>query len=274
MTNNPISDLAARHIIDSLAVFSEYRRTRAVAHTFAGGMYWKQEGVYEYLVKTRVGQPQERLGRRDEKTEAIYLAFHQNKSSLEKRLVGIKGALAEHERLNKAVKAGQAPSMLISLFNAFDAADLADEITVVGTHALYAYALAGGIRIEPGNPKSRGKGLLWDARDRVFLQVKGMQLKELLPVLQDVDLSFKTVRGQRDVAQNSRGFRVELLCNVTGEPSARFEMPVIAVNGRIAMMRTLQPRAFVSWIKQSSCDEQGVRQAEFVNSLLRERLLS
>lgn len=138
MTSNPISDLAARHVIDSLAVFSEYRRTRAAAHAFAGGMYWKQEGVYEYLVKTRVGQPQERLGRRDEKTEAIYLAFHKSKTAIETRQASLKEALIQAERLNKAVKSGQTPSVLVAILNAFDTTDVADEITVVGTHALYA----------------------------------------------------------------------------------------------------------------------------------------
>lgn len=269
MTHTPTSDLAARQVIDSITVFNEHRRVHAAAQEYAGGMYWKREGVYEYLVKTRAGQPQERLGRRDAMTEAICLAFHKSKTALETRQASLKEALAQAERLNKAVNAGQSPSMLVALLNLFEANGVADKLTVVGTHALYAYALAAGVRIQAG----RATGLLWDARARVRFQVKDLQLNALFPMLLAIDPSLKKARAQTDVAINNKGFQVELLRQDVYEQDVGFEHPVIDVNGRMAMMRTLQPRAFASWIKQSFCDEQEVRQSEFVNSLLRERLL-
>lgn len=270
MSHSPLSDLAARQAIDSLSVFSEYRRAHAAAREYAGGMYWKQEGVYEYLVKTRAGHPQERLGRRNPENEAVYLSFHKRKTDLETRQVSLKEALVQAERLNKAVKAGQSPSTLVALLNALETSSLVNRLTVLGTHALYVYALAAGIRIEDG----RSEGLLWDARVRVRFQVEGLQLKELLPILQNADPSFKQARGKGDIACNSKGFQVELLREGSSELEAPFEHPVIDVNGRMAMMRTLLPRSFVSWAKGAERDVRERGQADFVESLLRERLLS
>jgi hypothetical protein len=48
----PLPDNAARQLIDSITVFDEYMRVQAQARRYSGGMYWKRQGDYEYLVRT------------------------------------------------------------------------------------------------------------------------------------------------------------------------------------------------------------------------------
>ena len=38
----PLSDNAARQVIDSTTVFTEYQRVKAVARPYVGSMYWKK----------------------------------------------------------------------------------------------------------------------------------------------------------------------------------------------------------------------------------------
>lgn len=40
----PLSDNAARQLIDSTTVFDEFMRVQAQARSYAGGMCWKRQG--------------------------------------------------------------------------------------------------------------------------------------------------------------------------------------------------------------------------------------
>ena len=57
----PLPDEAARQLIDSQTIFTELQRVRAQAAPLSGGMYWKKEGGYEYLVKTSARNRQTRV---------------------------------------------------------------------------------------------------------------------------------------------------------------------------------------------------------------------
>ena len=67
----PLSDNASRQVIDAITVYTEHRRTRANAHAYAGGMYWKRQGDYEYLVRTQPDNRQARIGPRSAQTERL-----------------------------------------------------------------------------------------------------------------------------------------------------------------------------------------------------------
>lgn len=67
----PPPEAAARQAIDSTAIFEEWHRALGQARPYAGGMYFKKEGAYEYLVKTSPDNKQQRLGRRSPETEQI-----------------------------------------------------------------------------------------------------------------------------------------------------------------------------------------------------------
>lgn len=68
----PLSDNAARQVIDSTTVFDEFCRVRDQARSYAGGMYWKRQGEYEYLVKTQPDNRQRRIGPRSAQACALF----------------------------------------------------------------------------------------------------------------------------------------------------------------------------------------------------------
>ena len=306
----PLSDNAARQIIDSSTIYAEYVRVEKQARSYAGGMYWKQQGEYEYLVKTAPSNRQSRMGRRSPETEAIYETFVSKKKEVESRLSSMKEALTEAERLNKAVKAGRVPSIVISLLKALERAGLNRHFRVVGTHALYAYEAAAGVRIVQGALATQDVDLLWDARRRVqfFTDMKKLD-SSMLQVLQGVDATFQRKEGQLETAINAKGFEVDFLRRASEENDLHpmrfsedendlwpiqalrasvltdappFEHLIISVTGRMAIMQTVDPGTFVSfkrWMAEHSPNRpepkrrRDARQAEIVQALLDEGLL-
>ncbi len=306
----PLPDNAARQIIDSTTVFAEHRRVQAEAHKFVGGMYWKRQGEYEYLVKTSTDNRQRRLGPRSPETERTYLAFTQRKQEADLRLKSLRDALRDAERLNKAVRAGRVPNVVVALLQTLDEAGLGQHFVVVGTHALYAYEAAAGVRIVQGALATQDVDLLWDARRRVRFVTDLERIDtSMLRVLRRVDPSFRRKDLQNETAINDRGFEVDFLRRlpVDGDPhpfrfsadeddlwpvqavrasvlteAPRFEQVVISVTGKMALMKTVAPGTFVSfkrWMAESAPDRpqikrrRDLRQAEIVQTLLDEGLL-
>lgn len=306
----PLSDNAARQVIDSTTVFDELGRTQALARKYAGGMYWKKQPPYEYLVKTLPDNRQHRLGPRSDDTERIYGDFVKNKTELEARLNSLKLALREAERMNKALKAGRVPSMVIGVLQAIEQAGLGEHFTVVGTHALYAYETAAGVRIVPGALATQDVDLLWDARQRIRFVTDIEKLDmSVLKILKQADPTFQRKEGQNETAINAKGFEVDFLRRqpegddphpfrfsadeddlwpvqarrasvLTNAP--RFEHVVIAATGRMTLMRTISPDTFVEfkrWMAEQAPNRPEMkrrrdrRQADIVQSLLDEGLL-
>jgi hypothetical protein len=307
----PLPDNAARQVIDSTTVFTEVQRVKAQALPYVGSMYWKQEGGYEYLVKTRPRRrTQERLGTRSEQTERIFTEFSSRKQALEARLKSLCEALTEAERMNKALKAGRTPNLVVALLQVLDDAALSAHFTVVGTHALYAYETAAGVRIVPGALATQDVDLLWDARKRVQFMTDLNRLDvSMLDVLRRADPSFERKEGQNETAINARGFEVDFLRrqSVEGDPhpfrfsadegdlwpvqavranvlttAPRFEHAVISATGRMALMRTIAPAAFVEfkrWMAKDAPQREAAKrrrdrlQADTVQELLDQKLL-
>lgn len=271
----PLPDDAARQTIDAMSLWLECARVRRQYRDYAAGMYWKKEGEYEYLVKTKARGKQERIGRRTTETERVYAEFHQRKQALEPRLRSLEAQLVTAQRLNRAVRAGRVPAIVIDILNAFEDAGLAEHFTVVGTHALYAYESAAGVRIAQQALATQDVDLLWDARKRVRFVADMKHLgKPLLKVLQEVDPSFQRKELSNETAINDKGFMVDFLRRIPQDgdphpfkfsdaeedmwpvPATRaqvlneappFEHIVIGATGRMALMRTISPKVFVSF---------------------------
>ena len=92
-----LSDNAARQVIDSTTIFDEFVRVKNQVLPYAGGMYWKRQGDYEYLVKTSPDNRQRRVGPRSAETEKTYQEFTARKATLEARLKSLRGALTDAE---------------------------------------------------------------------------------------------------------------------------------------------------------------------------------
>ena len=306
----PLPESAVRQAIDSQAIYLEFRRAEKAAHKFSGGMYFKKDGVYEYLVRTTPRNKQQLLGRRDADTEASYKAFTEGKQQAEERVKTLKEALQESIRLNKALKVGHAPTIALDVLDALEAADLSASFTVVGTHALYAYEAAAGVLFRYGALATQDVDLLWDARKLVQFS---SQLKRaegsMLRVLQGADKSFRRMDGQLESAINGKGFMVDFLRReaIDGDPhpfrfsadeddiwpvqakraelflsAPAFEQVIFSTTGKMALMRTIQPEVFIEFKRWMAGLEnrpgpkrrRDALQADAVEQLLKEKLMA
>lgn len=270
-----LPDNTARQAIDASTVFGEFTRVKAQAQPYTGGMYWKRQGSYEYLVKTQPDNKQRRVGPRSEATEKIYTEFTTRKRQLEDRLKSLRSALLDAERLNKALKVGRVPNVVVSVLQTLEEAGLGPHFTVVGTHALYAYEAAANVRIVQGALATQDVDLLWDARKRVrFISSLDRLETSMLRVLQRADATFVRKEGQLETAINAKGFEVDFLRRqpegddphpfrfsddeddlwplqavrasvLTNAP--RFEHVVVSATGRMTLMRTISPQAFIEF---------------------------
>jgi hypothetical protein len=307
----PLPDNVARQAIDASFVFEEHRRLQAAAGRYAGGMYWKRQGDYEYLVRTKPNGAQSRLGARSAATESVYTGFVAEKAATEARVRSLRESLTEAERQNKALRVGRMPSIAIGILNALDASGVGDHFSVVGTYAMYAYETAAGVRIDQGALATQDVDLLWDARGHVrFISDVRRQNVSMLRLLQNLDSSFKRDEGQPEAAVNDSGFKVEFLKREPepGDPhpfaftseegelypvqarrasvlaeAPRFESIVVGATGRMARMRTIDPTTFVRfkrWMAESAIDREPIKrrrdayQASVVQSLLDDGLLT
>ncbi len=209
---------AARQYLDARTAFIELERTKKNALQVRGGMVWKAVGGKDYLIRTSTTGGQKSLGRRSADTEAMYSNFVEKKQNVAERLESLKAVVAKHVRMNRALRVGRTPNLTVAILNRIADAGLAGYFRVVGTHALYAYEAAAGIRFASEVTSTRDIDLLWDARRRVtFAQMLVKDSPSMLSILQKVDKTFELNPDQKYTAINKSGFEVDILRRVAKE---------------------------------------------------------
>ncbi len=263
--------------INANSNYKSYLDAFAEAKQVRGGMYWKSQNDKEYLIRTTANNTQTSLGARSPETEAIYNKFKLRKSSAEARLKQFIEVMEKHKRLNRALMVGHTPKVVIDILNAIKVRGLEDYFTVVGTHALYAYESAAGVRINNADAlATRDVDFLFDTRKRLnFITALKRLDSSMLGVLQTVDPSFKLHHEQKYTAVNNSGFEVDFIrrevkqtsddhpMRMTGHEgdfwvtqavragvlldSEPFSAMVVSVNGDMARMKTVNPNTFVKF---------------------------
>ena len=268
---------ATRQYIDSVATYEAYEEALAEASKVRGGMYWHKGPAAApenaYLVRTSASGSEKSLGPRSPETEAIYASFRRRKELAEARCDGLKAALLKHKRMNRALRVGRVAPIIVEILNRLAATNLGPHFRVVGTHALYAYESAAGITFEDEAVATRDIDLLWDVRKRVaFATALSKVDSSMLGVLQKVDPTFRIRNSQKYTAVNKDGFEVDIIRReqMSDDPhpirlsddeedfwvaqaphaqelldSPQFSAVVVATNGDMARMTTLEPMAFV-----------------------------
>lgn len=271
-----IGNDARRQYIDAQTVFTAYEDTRNKAEEVRGGMYWKHQGKTEYLIRTSRTNSQKSLGPRSEKTEAIYAGFSARKTQLVERLADLSKELIRHQRMNRALFVGRSPQILVDIINTLTEVKLSEHFTVVGTHALYAYEAAAGVRfVDAEALATRDVDLLWDTRKRVSFVSQMSELDtSMLGLLKKVDQTFEIRRDQRYTAVNSKGFEVDIIRREAsdGDPhplsmtdkeddfyavqakragvllsGPLFSSMIVSTSGYMARMNTISPVAFAKF---------------------------
>ena len=236
-----MSEDAARQYINARSVFTAYEEARQEAAEVRGGMYWKPQGQTDYLIRTSIKNSQKSLGPRSAETEAIYKKFTTRKTMAEQRLAGLSAEMIRQQRMNRALRVGHAPKLLVEILSRIAKAGLTDHFTVVGTHALYAYEAAAGVRFKV------------DATTTRLSFVTHVDRLEVLKLLQKADHTFTIQHESSCTALNSRGFEVEIISGgICGELTERlqngkrFSEMVVASTGHMARMNTIHPLLWTS----------------------------
>lgn len=304
-----INAAMARQYIDAVATFEALEEAQEEAAHVRGGMYWHAGPASspdsKYLVRTTPAGTETSLGPRSTETEAIYERFTQRKRDSAERLSGLKAALAQHQRLNRALRVGRVDPLVVALLARLASTQLSPHFRVVGTHALYAYEATAGVRLDADALATRDIDLLRDTRKRILFATQLAKVdSSMLGVLKKVDSTFRIRKSQKYTAVNKDGFEVDIIrrerAGDAPHPvklsddddddfwvaqarrahvlldSPGFSAVIVATNGTMARMNTVHPATFVAfkhWLASQTEREalkrrRDVLQAQAVQTLL------
>ena len=246
----------SRQYIDAVAVFEALEEALEEAAQVRGGMYWHAgpptSPDAKYLVRTTPAGAETSLGSRTAELDAIYARFTQRKRESTERVSGLQAALMQQQRLNRALRVGRVDPLVVALLNRLASTKLSEHFRVVGTHALYAYEAAAGVRLNAEALATRDIDLLWDTRKRIIFSTQLARVdSSMLGVLKKVDATFRIRKGQKYTAVNKDGFEVDIIrrerrANVLLD-SPGFSAVIVASNGTMARMNTVHPATFVAF---------------------------
>jgi len=267
-----------RQFIDAETVFLALAKSKKAAAEVRGSMLWRELRGKSTLIRTSASSAQKSLGPRSAETEAMYASFMARKKTAEDRLKALKAQLATQLRLNRALRLGRVPNVVVDVLNALEGMGVQEHFLVVGTHALYAYETAAGVRVAQEAMATRDVDMLFDTRKRIafFTAMKKLD-SSLIGALRKVDPSFEVVDGQLYTARNQDGFEVDIIRRAANDAdphplrmsdaeddfwavqvsmgeklqsARRMDQVVVATSGDMALMRTVHPLDFAR-IKQA-----------------------
>ena len=273
-----LSDLQKKQYIDAESVFTALREAEKAAQTVRGSMLWRQVSGKTYLIRTHADNSQKSLGPRNADTEAVYEKFMARKKWLSERVTGLRQALQLHQKLNRAHRVGRTPEIVVQILNQLHKSGISGHFLTVGTHALFAYESACGVRFADDATTTQDIDLLMDTQNHLLLAATLEERNEsLLSTLQKVDSTFDLRDDQLYTAVNANGFEVDVIrrtahnhdphpLKVTAAErdfwavqvgngaqmasAPRFAQMVVSASGHMALMTTLHPQTF-SRLKQA-----------------------
>lgn len=307
-----IEEAVARQYIDAEQTWKSLLVAEARAANYRGSMFWKKTGEREYLCRQYNALQSKSLGARMPETERILDEFKKGKAAAEATLKELAATVERHRRVNAAMRVGRVPNTVVGLLDEIRKAGLQDHFLVIGTNALYAYETHAGVRLDGGITATVDVDLLWDSRKRITLLSDGdadFRKQGLIGIVRKVDPSFALQKDGEYRAVNSKGYMIDLIkrrpksffddkepqqltsnrddfwaakiTNMDWLLSApRFRQVVVGVNGGMAEMLTIDPRAFVLYKLYLSQKEdrdpikkpRDIAQARAIFNLIQERL--
>ena len=270
-----IPDENLRPLINAEQLFASYAQARDAAKKYSGNMSWQAGPTgTRYLVSAKMTngiRQKKSFGAESSKTRMIFERYQTEQSDAKLRSLALEQSYARQVRMNRALGLGSAPPIIVKVLKELDLASLTKKVLVIGTNSIFAYASAARVMVSEDIAATDDLDLLWDSRSRMKLVSPDPQ--GLLGIIKKADSSFVKMEGQGYTITNDRGYQVDLIKRNEGfqsneEPyqiwendadfwatktnnmdwllsSPRFSRPVMATNGEMAMMHTVDPRAFV-----------------------------
>lgn len=306
-----LNEQQKRQLIDAEMLFSALERAEAEAIRYRGSMFWREQDGGRYLISLSAHSRQRSHGPASPENELKYEKFTQRKTEVEARLKSLRAKADEVKRVNKALRVGRTPDILIDVLNAMMRYGVAEHFLVVGTHALFAFETAAGVRLPNDVMATQDADLLFDTGKRAaFLEVMKDRQMSFLGILKKVDKTFERDDLENHTARNASGYEIDLIRRFPPDPEdtsehplqltpedgdlwpvrasmgqkllsvPRFDQVVIGINGGMARMRTVHPLDFARIKRQLSQDlrrdplkkTKDMAQAELIEQLVRECL--
>lgn len=248
-----LSEAQTRQYIDAESAWRALQDARLAATEVRGSMMWRTQNGRCYLIRVAATGGQTSLGPASPENEQIYERFMARKTAVQSRQSQLQEVLQQHIRLNRALRVGRVPNVVVDALNALARAGLQNHFLTVGTHALYAYETACGVRVQTEATATQDIDLLLDTRK--YLQFASTMQRldtSLLSIFQKVDKTFVLREDQKYTAVNASGFEIDVIrrsaqtgAGTDPHPDERFSQMVVATNGNMATMHAPAPESFV-----------------------------
>lgn len=310
-TFHELNEQQKRQLIDAEMLFAALEKAEAEALRHRGSMFWREQDGGRYLISLSPHSKQRSLGPASPANELKYERFTKRKVEVEARVKSLRERADEYRRMNKALRVGRTPDVVIDVLNTMMRYGVAEHFLVVGTHALYAYETAAGARFPVDVMATLDADLLFNTDSRAdFLQVMEDRRMSFLGILQKADKTFERDDMEKHTARNASGFEIDLIRRYPPDPedkkehplrltpdeddlwpvrasmgqkllsAPRFDQVVIGVNGGMARMRTVHPLDFARIKRQLAKDVQrdprkkakDLAQASMVQALVKQYL--
>lgn len=271
-----LTEAQTRQYIDAEASWRALEDAQTAAAEVRGSMMWRTQTGRRYLIRVAAFGAQTSLGPHSPENEQIYARFMARKVAAEARQKQLRQTVAQHTRVNRALRVGRVPNVVVDTLNALANAGLQQHFLTVGTHALYAYETACGVRAQTEATATQDIDLLLDTRKYLRFATTLQRLDtSLLGIFQKVDKTFVLRGDQKYTAVNAAGFEIDVIrraahssagtnphplrvsefeedfwaAQVPSEQAlldgGRFTQVVVATNGNMATMHVPSPESFV-----------------------------
>jgi len=306
-----LNEQQKRQLIDAEMLFAALEQAEAEAIRHRGSMFWREQDGGRYLIALSASSRQRSLGPASPENELKYERFTKRKEEVEARVKSLRAKAEECRRMNKALRVGRTPDILIDVLNVMMRFGVEQHFLVVGTHALFAYETAAGVRFPSDVMTTQDADLLFDTANRAaFMEVMKDRQTSFLGILKKVDKTFERDDLDNHTARNASGYEIDLIRRFPPDPEdtsehplqltpeegdlwpvrasmgqkllsvPRFDQVVVGVNGGMARMRTVHPLHFARIKRQLSKDPsrdprkkaKDVAQSDMVQALVKEYL--
>ena len=287
-----LNEQQKRQLIDAEMLFAALEQAEVEAIRHRGSMFWREQDGGRYLIALSASSRQRSLGPASPENELKYERFTKRKEEVEARVKSLRAKAEECRRMNKALRVGRTPDILIDVLNVMMRFGVEQHFLVVGTHTLFAYETAAGVRFPSDVMTTQDADLLFDTANRAaFMEVMKDRQTSFMGILKKVDKTFERDELNH-TARNASGYQIDLVPEegdvwpvrasmgqkLLSVP--RFDQVVIGVNGGMARMRTVHPLHFARIKRQLSKDPsrdprkkaKDVAQADMVQALVKEYL--
>lgn len=265
----------AAQITQAQNAFGEHLRAETAVRGLGFEFVWERhaDGVHLHRVST-TGELLKDLGIRDAKLERIATGHAEKKvATLQAR----DHWAQERERMQKLNVAHQVGRLLVTPVKVLDVLwrrGIMNYYTVIGTYAMYAYEAAAGVVFDEPTMATNDVDLFYTASKQMKFAEVVPGHQSMVEVLREADPTFDRNEEQKESAMNSQGFSIDFLRREEAEKfteafsisgaegdiypvkakrstrflgSPPFEQVVIAVDGSMTLIRTIDPKTFMEF---------------------------